>query len=88
MSNIEIKMKQLRNLPTSKEIVGDVFYFVPHLKEKVSSIGTTYNLIFTIEYLPITNESFADKKTSEFLAALTKVATLNPCPPARPADYK
>ena len=88
ISNSEIKMNVLNNLPDSSKIVGDIFYFVPHLIQMDSIKGTEYYLIFTIEYLDVKNKFSANIETKAFLATLTKVATLNPCPPARPADYR
>ena len=64
--------------------------FVPELKEQTLPDGTTiHSLIFTIysskEYKVDLdkNSSFADMRL-----LLIKVSSLNPCPPARPADYR
>jgi hypothetical protein len=64
--------------------------FVPELEEQTSpnsDIG--YSLIFSIYSSPLTKAELDSKANFvKMKTYLTKVISLNPCPPARPAEYK
>lgn len=89
IANTEIRIRKLlKNLPDDSLLEDGNFYFVPSFTEVISSKGKIRNLVFTLMYLlksPTIN-NITDFKT--LASSLTRVAALNPCPPARPADYR
>jgi hypothetical protein len=64
--------------------------FVPELEEQTLPDGDIiYSLIFTINS-SLVYKAELDSKANfvDMSAFLTKVTSLNPCPPARPAEYR
>lgn len=91
IANTEEKLQKIKtelNKPTHSGYKS--LAFVSELEEQPLPDGTmVYSLIFTIYSSKSykvdldKNASFADMKL-----LLTRVISLNPCPPARPADYR
>jgi len=88
MGNTEIRIKKLRKTLPAESLLDDgYFYFIPSIIDTSMFKGTVRNLIFTISYLSKGEFKNNIINYKAFLRALTKVAELNPCPPARPPDY-